>query len=117
MSAAAVEAIIARLLTIGTRVAISLLAVGSVLLVAAGVSPLAEGWPPFDPAALVPDLLALRPAGFLWLGLVAVIATPLLRVGVATAGFARAGERRMAFLGVAVLVVIVLAVAAGAVEG
>jgi uncharacterized membrane protein len=113
MSAARVEALVARLLTIGTRIAVGLLAIGSVQLVAAGISPLAEDWPPFDPATLVADLLALRPAGFLWLGLLAVIATPLLRVGVSTAGFARAGERRMAVLGIAVLVVIGLAITAG----
>jgi uncharacterized membrane protein len=116
MSPNRVEAVIARLLTVGTRLAVGLLAVGSVLLVAAGISPLAEDWPPFDPATLAADLIALRPEGFLWLGLLAVIATPLLRVAVSTAGFARTGERRMALLGIAVLVVIALAVAAGTVE-
>lgn len=116
MNATRVEAVIARLLTIGTRLAVGLLAIGSVLLVGAGISPLAEDWPPFDPTTLAADLLALRPEGFLWLGLLAVIATPLLRVAVSTAGFARAGERRMVLLGVAVLVVLALAVAAGTVE-
>lgn len=112
-----VEATIARLLTVGTRLAIGLLALGSVLLIAGGISPLAEDWPPLDLGGLPADLLALRPEGFLWLGLLAVIATPLLRVSVATAGFARAGERRMAILGVAVLVVIAFAVLAGTTGG
>ncbi len=110
---AGVEAQIARILALGTRLGIALLAVGSLLLVAAGISPLAEDWPPLDLAALPADLLALRPEGFLWLGLLVTIATPLLRVTAATLGFARAGERRMVLLGVAVLVVITLAVAAG----
>ena len=108
-----VDLTIARLLTLGTRLAIGLLAIGSVLLVVAGISPLAEDWPPFDPASLVADLVALRPEGFLWLGLLATIATPLARVAVSTTAFARAGERRMVLLGIAVLVVIALAVVAG----
>jgi uncharacterized membrane protein len=110
---AGVEARIARILTVGTRLAVGLLAIGSVLLVAAGRSPLDAGWPPLDVAALPADLLALRPEAFLWLGLLATIATPLLRVAASTFGFARAGERRMVALGAAVLVVIGLAVVAG----
>jgi uncharacterized membrane protein len=112
-----VEARIARILAVGTRVAVALLAVGSVLLVAGGTSPLAPGWTPLDPASLPADLVALRPTAFLWLGLIATIATPLLRVGAATWGFGRAGERRLAALGLAVLVVIALAVVAGSLAG
>lgn len=114
---AGVEAQIARILALGTRLGIALLAVGSLLLVAAGISPLAEDWPPLDLAALPADLLALQPEGFLWLGLLVTIATPLLRVTAATLGFARAGERRMVVLGVAVLVVLALAVVAGTAAG
>ncbi len=109
----AIEARVARLLTLGTRLAIGLLAVGSLLLVANGISPLAEDWPPLDVAAIPADLVALEPAGFLWLGLLATIATPLLRVASATLGFAAAGERRMVAFGIAVLLVIALAVGAG----
>lgn len=112
-----IETTIARILTLGTRLAVGALAIGSLLLVVGGISPLATGWPPLDLAALPADLLALRPEGFLWLGLLLVIATPLLRVGAATLGFAAAGERRMVGLGVAVLVVIALAVVAGVVGG
>jgi uncharacterized membrane protein len=108
-----IEARVARLLTLGTRLAIGLLAVGSLLLVANGISPLAEDWPPLDVTAIPADIAALEPAGFLWLGLLATIATPLLRVGAATLGFAAAGERRMVAFGIAVLVVIALAVATG----
>ena len=108
-----VEARIALVLALGTRLGIALLAAGSVLLVAGGTSPLATAWPPLDVAALPSQLLALSPAAYLWLGLIVTIATPILRVSAATLAFAGAGERRMAILGVAVLVVIVLAVAAG----
>jgi uncharacterized membrane protein len=114
---AGVEARIARLLTVGTRLAVGLLAAGSLLLTAAGISPLAEDWPPLDLRALPADLLALEPAGFLWLGLLVTIATPLLRVGAATLGFGRAGERQLAALGIGVLVVVGLAVVAGSLGG
>jgi uncharacterized membrane protein len=112
-AAPVIELRVARLLTLGTRLAIGLLAVGSLLLVTNGISPLAGNWPPLDVAAIPADIVALEPAGFLWLGLLATIATPLLRVGAATLGFAAAGERRMVALGIAVLLVIALAVVAG----
>jgi uncharacterized membrane protein len=112
-----IETRVARILTVGTRIAVALLATGSILLVAGGTSPLARPWPPLDPASLPADLLALQPAAFLWLGLIATIATPLLRVAASTWGFWRAGERRMAALGLAVLVVIALAVVAGSLAG
>ncbi len=114
---AGIEVRIARLLRVGTLLSVLLLAVGSLLLVAAGISPLDPGWPPLDVAAIPSDLLALRPEGFLWLGLLVTIATPLLRVTASTLSFARAGERRMVLLGVAVLVVIALAVVAGVAGG
>jgi uncharacterized membrane protein len=112
-----IDARIARILAVGTRVAVAFLAVGSILLVAGGTSPLAGGWPPLDVASLPADLLALQPAAFLWLGLIATIATPLLRVAASTWSFGRVGERRMAALGAAVLVVIGLAVVAGLAAG
>ena len=112
-----VEARVARILSLGTRLAVGLLAAGSVLLVASGTSPLEPRWPPFDPASLPADLVALWPTAFLWLGLVATIGTPLLRVAAATWGFRQAGDRRLAALGVAVLIVIALAVVAGSLAG
>ena len=112
-----VETRIARILTMGTRAAVALLAIGTVLMIAAGTSPLTPGWPPLDVASLPADLLALEPTAFLWLGLIATIATPILRVAASTWGFGRAGERRLAALGVAVLVVIALAVVAGLAAG
>jgi uncharacterized membrane protein len=112
-----IDARIGRILAIGTRIAVVLLAIGSVLLVAGGTSPLADGWPPLHLASLPADLLALQPAAFLWLGLIVTIATPVLRVVASTWGFGRAGEPRMAVLGVAVLVVLGLAVAAGLAVG
>lgn len=108
--AAHVDRRIARVLRVGTLVSIGLLAVGVALMAATGRSPLDGTWPALDPARIPGDLLALRPGGFLWLGLLTTLATPLLRVAAAVVGFLGAGERRMAGLGTAVLVVIALAV-------
>jgi uncharacterized membrane protein len=99
-----------RLLIAVTYFAVALLLIGVVLLLAAGVSPLAGG-PPLEPGRLVSDLLALEPAGFLWLGLLAVIATPVSRVLGAAVGFARRGEPLMAAVSLAILVVIGVGVA------
>ena len=98
-----------RLLIVVTYVAVGLLAIGVALLLLAGVSPLAGG-PPFDPAQLVPDLLDLEPAGFLWLGILVVIATPLSRVVGAAVGFIRRGERLMAAVSLAILGVIAISI-------
>ena len=65
---------IGRLLIAVTYVAGALLMVGVLLMVAGGISPLSGG-PPLDLAALPGDLASLQPAGFLWLGLIVVIAT------------------------------------------
>ena len=107
---ARVDRSIARILRVGTLVSIGLLAVGVALLAVAGGSPLERTLPGLDPARIPADILALRPEGFLWLGLLAMLATPLVRVAAAVVGFLGAGERRMAGLGAAVLIVIALAV-------
>jgi uncharacterized membrane protein len=58
----------------------------------------------------VSDLVALRPAGFLWLGMVAVVATPAARVVASLVGYARRGERDMMLIAGLILVVIGLSV-------
>jgi uncharacterized membrane protein len=100
---------IARLLTFGTYVSVALLAAGVALMFVQGISPLAGG-PPFRPELIVDDLVHGRPAGFMWLGLVAVIATPTARVIAALIGFIRRGERTMAIVAVLILGVIALSV-------
>lgn len=103
---------IGRLLIAVTYLAVTLLVIGLVLMAIDGISPLAGG-PAFDAGALVGDVVALEPAGFLWLGLLAVIATPLSRVVAAAVGFARAGDRAMVVVALAILVVIAVGVALG----
>jgi uncharacterized membrane protein len=103
------ERSIAILLTAGTYASAALLAAGVVALLAAGRSPLDDA-PAFDAGRIPTDIAALRPEGFLWLGLVAVIATPAARVLAALVGYARGRERAMALVGAAILGVIVLSV-------
>ena len=103
---------IARLLRIGTYVAVTLIAIGVVLMLATGRSPL-DVAPDFDPVRLIADLVGLQPAGFLWLGLVVVLLTPAARVAVSGLGYARAGDRSMALIAGLVLVVILTGVLIG----
>ena len=110
------EIALAHVLQLGTYLSIGLIGIGSVLLLAAGGSPVAGG-PPLAVDRIIPDLLALRPAGFLWLGIVGVLATPGLRVLRALFGFWRRGEQRMALVALLVLVVVAVGVVAGLLSG
>jgi uncharacterized membrane protein len=107
----AFERRLGRLLIAVTYVAVVLLTIGVIVMLLAGISPLAAG-PPFDPSELIPDLRALDPAGFLWLGLLVVIATPLSRVVGAAIGFVRRGEALMAVISMAILGVIGISILA-----
>jgi uncharacterized membrane protein len=99
---------IGRLLIAMTYVAVALLIVGVVLMLAAGTSPLSAG-PAFHLADVVPDILALRPEGFIWLGLLVVVSTPIVRVVVAGFGYGR--DREWPMVGVAIGILVVIAVA------
>jgi uncharacterized membrane protein len=107
---------IGRLLITVTYVAVGLLSVGLVLLLVSGISPLAGG-PPLDPGRLLADIGALAPAAFLWLGILAVIATPLSRVIAAAIGFARLGDRWMVAVAGGILAVIMVGVASAVAAG
>jgi len=107
---------IGRLLILVTYVAVGLLSVGVGLLLVAGISPLAGG-PPLDLGQLVADLGALAPAAFLWLGILAVIATPLSRVIAAAIGFARLGDRWMVGIALGILAVIAIGIASAVAAG
>jgi uncharacterized membrane protein len=114
--AASLERAIARVLTIGTYVSVALIAIGAALLIGAGRSPL-DLAPPLDAGRLVGDLLGLRPAGFLWLGILGVIATPATRVLAALIGYQRARERGMVLVAALILVVIAAGVVTGTASG
>jgi uncharacterized membrane protein len=106
------EPALARVLQAGTYVSIALVAVGVILLIARGISPLAGG-PPLNVDEVIGDILGGRPGGFLWLGILGICVTPGLRVVGALIGFWRRGERNM----VAVALLILAVVAAGVLTG
>lgn len=103
------ERLIGRLLIVLTYVSVTLLVIGVVVLLAQGTSPLAGG-PGLDPAAIAGQVAALDPDGFLWLGLLTVVAAPIGRVLLAAIAYARVGDRQMVAVAVAILGVIVLGV-------
>lgn len=105
------ERAIAQLLTIGTYVSVGLLGLGVIAMIAAGISPLEPDFPPLDLVRIPSDLASLRPEGFLWLGLLAVIATPAARVAASLVGYLAGRELLMAAVSAAILAVIALSVA------
>jgi uncharacterized membrane protein len=107
------ERTIGRLLIGVTYAATALLAIGVALMLAAGIAPLSGG-PRLDISSLVGDLASIQPAGFLWLGLIVVIATPITRVVAAAIAFARAGEQRMVAVALAIVVVIAVSIVTAA---
>lgn len=107
---------IGRLLIVVTYVAGALLLIGVLLMLASGISPLSGG-PRLDLSTIVADLASLQPAGFLWLGLITVIATPITRVIAAAVGFAQVGERQMVVIAVGIVGVIALSIATAVVTG
>lgn len=114
--ARAFERTIGRLIIATTYVAVALLAIGVVLMFLAGISPLDHG-PSLDPGALVADLAGMIPAAFLWLGLLAVIATPVSRVAAAAVASARTGDRALLLVSLGILAVLAVAVIAGQAAG
>ena len=110
------EPALARVLQVGTYASMALITVGVVLLLGAGVSPLA-GAPGLAPERILPDIAAGRPEGFLWLGILGMVATPLLRVVGALLGFWRRGEQRMVVVALLVLAVVAVGVIVGLLAG
>jgi uncharacterized membrane protein len=109
------ERLIGRLLIGVTYTSVALLLVGVALLIAAGVSPLSGG-PAMDPGRLATELLRLNPAGFLWLGLLAVIAAPITRVTVALVAYARDEDWLMVGVSTGILGVIAIAIGSAVVS-
>jgi uncharacterized membrane protein len=115
-SSSGLESTLARVLQVGTYLSISLVAIGVGLHILSGGSPLDPG-PPLDMGGFIRDLTAARPAAFVWLGVLGIIATPGLRVAGALVGFARRGERTMTLVAFLILAVVALGVLAGVVTG
>ena len=105
----ATDRLLGRLLIAVTYVAVGLLSIGVLLMIADGISPLSTG-PGLDLATLGSQVLALEPAAFLWLGLIAVVAAPIGRVIVAAVAFARDGDWLMVGISLGILAVIAVGV-------
>ena len=110
------ERTIGRLLIAMTYVSVALMVVGVILMFAHGISPLDQG-PTLDPAELFAQITSLQPAGFLWLGLLIVIAAPIARVVLAAIAYARDHDRTMVMVSIAILVVLAVAVAVAVAGG
>jgi uncharacterized membrane protein len=107
------ERTIGRILGLGTVAGVAILVVGLVAMAASGIDPLTRPFPAFNLQRLPSDLAAARPEGFVWLGLLVLLATPAARVTASLVGFAAQGDRRMVAIAVAVLAVMALGVAIG----
>lgn len=110
------EPALARFLQAGTLASMAVVALGTVLFVLGSGSPVDQG-PRFSLDQLGADLLAGRPAGFLWLGVLAVLGTPMLRVIGALVGFARGGEWGMVGVAGSIVVVVGAGIVAGLLTG
>jgi uncharacterized membrane protein len=112
----ALEARIARLLEVGTNAAMILISIGVLLMGLTGRSP-RDVAPSLDPSRLLDDIIEIRPSGFIWLGVLLLLATPTARVATALVGFVREGEREMALVAGTILAVVALGVVAGTAGG
>jgi uncharacterized membrane protein len=100
---------IGRVLIALTYAAVALLIVGVTLMIVRGIGPL-DGGPRFDPGAVTTSILALDPAGFLWVGIGLVLVTPITRVAAAGVAYAGQGQWRMVAVATGILVVIAIAI-------
>lgn len=101
---------IGRVLIAITYLSVALLIIGVGLLLSAGISPVSGG-PGLDLTTIGSEVVALGPAGFLWLGLLAVIAAPISRVVLAAVAYARSDDWQMVAISVAILAIIAVGVA------
>ena len=101
---------IGRVLIAITYLSVALLIIGVGLLLGAGISPVSGG-PGLDLTTIGSEVVALGPAGFLWLGLLAVIAAPISRVVLAAVAYARSDDWQMVAISVAILAIIAVGVA------
>lgn len=107
-----VEHVIARLLLFGAVIGVVFIAIGVVLMAVNGINPESTTFPAFDPGTLAADLAAFRTEGFLWAGIVILIATPIARVIGELITFTMRGDRILAVVALGILGVIALSVVA-----
>ena len=105
-----IERMVSRVLVVGIAIAVVLMAVGLALGIAD-----AEGLPSHVvPLADLPEALgSLDPAAYLSLGIIALIATPFVRVAGSIVAFARERDRRYVLVTALVLAVMCVSVVLG----
>ena len=106
----AVERTTGRIVTAGTYLSVLLISIGVALMVVNGRSPL-DPSPPFSLRSIGSEIAAGQARGFLWLGLIAALATAPASVVGSLVGYVRLGDRRMAAISVGILAIIAAAVA------
>ncbi len=100
------ERAIGRILQVGVLASAAVILVGLVLLLATGSSGYPAGAFPSDPAQVLAGLAAGRPYAVISAGLLLLILTPVLRVGISVIVFVR--EKDRPFVGITVLVFLIL---------
>ncbi len=125
-AAGALEAIVALLLRSGVGLATAFIVLGTALTFSRhpdyrsstrALDALLDPATSRAPGALLSALPELRGQPFVLLGIVLLVATPILRVAVTSATLARLGERRLAAIGLAVLVLLLASFALGRAPG
>ena len=113
MRVEALEKRIGLALAAATLASMALVAIGVAAMAVTGISPLTRTYPGPDWGRLGSDVAAMRPDGLLWLGLIAVILTPAVRVGASLIGFAAARDGRQVAIALAVLAIMLAGVLLG----
>jgi uncharacterized membrane protein len=113
MNLRALDRRIGLVLAVATLASMALVVFGVTAMAVSGVEPLTRGYPALAWDRLGPGVLGLDPDAVLWLGLIAVILTPTVRVAASFVGFAAAGERRQAGIALVVFAIMILGVALG----
>jgi uncharacterized membrane protein len=113
MSATNLDRRVGLALSAATVLSVLLLGLAVAAMIAGGVQPLTDSWPEFDPKRLGSDLEAGRADGWLWLGLIAVILTPVIRVAASLLSFAAVRDGRQAAIALTVLAIMLLSVVFG----
>lgn len=118
----ALEAVVAVLLRSGVGLATALIVVGSAVSFArhpdyrtstTALGALLDPATLRAPGALLASLPSLRGQPLVLLGIILLVATPIVRVAVTSAMLARLGERRLAVVGLGVLVLLLASFALG----
>lgn len=108
------QGLVSRALRGGTALSAALVVFGLVLLAVRGGPTLATPPAPFHLATLASELVNLQPFGFLLLGLVVLVLTPVSRVAISVALFAASGDRPFMWLTITVLTILLVSVIVGA---